>query len=325
MSNLALSAAKLHAREHMTGIWAAIPYPFTPSGELDERGLRHDVDYYCKTLMLDGIFCGGLIGECWSLTLEERERAQAIVLSQISGQTKVIAQTGCSSIRDTVRLTTHAQRHGASYAVIMNPPMNPQDAETTINFMHAVCSSTDLGVALFNTSFSGYALDPETIATLADIPNIVAVKDAQPIEHIAATRKAVAGRILVCDNRETRLLHNMIAHGDHVHMSSFSPLLVQWSGHLAVRDYFCRAEAGDLDGAKAISSSLEPIREIQQRWIWDYTLSKKVPIAAIKYWSELLGMTGGNPRPPLQPLSHDEKSALRRELAGAREAIDARV
>jgi 4-hydroxy-tetrahydrodipicolinate synthase len=309
--------AKAWAREHMTGIWAAVPYPFTADGELDEAGLRHDVDHYCRVLRLDGIFCGGLIGECWALALEERERAQGIVMEAAGGRSQVIAQTGCSSLRDTIRLTRHAQEHGADFAVVMNPPMNPQDADTTVAFMRAVAAATDLGIALFNTSFSGYALAPETIATLADVPNVVAVKDAQPLEHILATRRAVGGRILVCDNREVRLLDNALAHGDRVHMSSFSPLLLQWEGSLRVRDYLAAAVRGDLETARRLSAELEPIRQVQQRWIWDYTTTGRVAIGAIKHWCALLGMTGGSPRPPLQDLTPDEKARLRADLAAA--------
>lgn len=309
--------AKQQAREHMTGIWAAVPYPFDADGEIDEGGLRHDVDHYCRTLRLDGIFCGGLIGECWALTLEERERAQRIVLEQVGGGTQVIAQTGCSSLRDTTQLTTHAQAHGADFAVVMNPPMNPQDPATTIAFMRTVAAATDLGIALFNTPFSGYSLDPETIALLAEVPNIVAVKDAQPVEHIAAVRAAVGDRILVCDNRESRLLRNAIDFGDRVHMSSFSPLLLQWEGSLPVRDYLAAAVRGDIDTAQRLSDALEPLRQVQQRWIWDYTLTRRVAIGAIKYWCELLGMTGGDPRPPLFALTPDEKSRLRADLAAA--------
>jgi len=78
------SEAKAYAREHMRGVWGAIPYPFKSNGELDEGQIRKDVRYYVDRLKLDGLFCGGLVGECWSLTLDERKRGQEIVVSEVA-------------------------------------------------------------------------------------------------------------------------------------------------------------------------------------------------------------------------------------------------
>ena len=56
------SEAKAFGRANLHGIWAAIPYPFTANGDLDEAGLRRDVRKYVDVLKLDGLFFGGLVG-----------------------------------------------------------------------------------------------------------------------------------------------------------------------------------------------------------------------------------------------------------------------
>ena len=70
----ALSPAKQTAFEKVGGLWIAIPTPFTPDLEIDEGLLRKSVDYYIEGLGVDGIFCGGVMGEFWSMTVEERAR-----------------------------------------------------------------------------------------------------------------------------------------------------------------------------------------------------------------------------------------------------------
>src|SRR5215211_5613813 len=106
--------ARGFGKTHMRGIWAAIPYPFTPSGDLDETALRKDIRHYIDVLSIDGFFFGGLVGEFWSLTMEERRRGQQIVVEEAGEMAQVIAQTACFSIRETVALTQHAQAVGAT-------------------------------------------------------------------------------------------------------------------------------------------------------------------------------------------------------------------
>ncbi len=230
------SQAKTFGKTHMRGVWAAIPYPFTQTGELDEAALRKDVRHYVDVLKIDGFFCGGLIGEFWSLTMEERRRGQQIVVEEVGDKAQVIAHTACSSIRETVALTQHAQSVGATYAVIGNPAMNSRHPDHLFEFYRLVCAEVDIAVALFNTNFSGYALSPELVGRLADIGNIFCIKNPQPVEHIAEVRRRVGGKILVCDPTEARWLDNIVTHKDQVFMSSPSPYLLQTAGRLTIRE-----------------------------------------------------------------------------------------
>ena len=63
---MTLSAAKQTAFEKVRGLWVAIPTPFNPGGGLDEPALRRSIDHYIDGLRVDGIFCGGVMGEFWS-------------------------------------------------------------------------------------------------------------------------------------------------------------------------------------------------------------------------------------------------------------------
>ncbi len=309
--------AKKYTREHMKGVWAAIPYPFTGDGEIDEPGLRRDLRSYVDDLKIDGMFIGGLVGEVWSLTMEDRRRGQQIVLDEVNGATQIIAQTVAASIRDTVALTQHAQKLGADFAIMGNPPLNSRHPDVTRNFFEAVCAETDLGVGLFNTPISGYSLSPQQIAELAEIENIICVKDAQPPAHILETRKLAAGKIVLCDPLEANLLDNMLFYGDQVHMSSPAPYLFQTPGNTPIRDYYLAAIAGREEEARRIWATLARVRIIEQKWINAPWSLGYLPKAAIKAWSEMLGLAGGRPRRPIEPLSQAAKDELRRDLIWA--------
>ncbi len=311
------SQAKAFGKTHMRGVWAAIPYPFTQGGDLDEAALRKDIRHYIDVLRIDGFFCGGLIGEWWSLTMEERRRGQQIVVEEVGEKAQVIAHTACPSIRETVALTQHAQTVGATYAVIGNPPMNSRHPDHLVEFFRRVCAEVDIAVALFNTNFAGYALSPELVGRLADIENIFCIKNPQPPEHIAAVRRQVGSRILVCDPTEARWLDNIATHKDQVFMSSPAPYLLQTAGRLTIRDYTRQAMAGDVDAARKTSAALDRARTVVQKWMETPWQNGTLPLAAIKYWSELLGLSGGAPRPPLLPLTPEQKQEVRQDLVAA--------
>ena len=309
--------AKKYTRAHMKGVWAAIPYPFTEDGDLDEAALRKDLRRYVDDLKIDGMFIGGLLGEVWSLTMEERYRGQQIVLDEVKGATQIIAHTVAASIRDTVALTQHAQKLGADFAIMGNPPLNSRHPDVTRSFFETVCAETDLGVGLFNTAISGYLLSPQQIADLAEIENIVCLKDSQPPAHIIETRKLAGDKIVICDPLEANLLDNMLFYGDQVHMSSPAPYLFQTAGSTPIRDYYRAATAGREDEAQRIWATLARARVVEQKWLnapWSLGF---LPTAAIKAWSEMLGLSGANPRLPIKPMTKAQKAELRRDLIWA--------
>ena len=73
--------SKAFARETVKGLWIAIPTPFTADGALDEDVLAASVEHYISALQVDGIFCGGVMGEFWALSIEERRRVHEVVAS----------------------------------------------------------------------------------------------------------------------------------------------------------------------------------------------------------------------------------------------------
>lgn len=281
--------AKKHARDLIRGVWAAIPCPFTRDGGIDEAGLRKDVRHYVDGIKADGLFIGGLVGEVWSLTFEERMRCHEVVLEEVDGRIPVMPHTVAASIRETVALTQHAQEHGAEFVVMANPPMNSRHPSEIESFFEAVCVETDLGVGLFNTIVCGYALTPQQIADLADIENIVCVKDAQPSAHILETRRLVKDRIVMCDPVEGNLLDNMLYYEDRVHYASPTPYLAQVPGRTPVNDYYKAAAAGHWEEARRISTSLARARVIETKWIHAPWSLGFLPLAAVKAWSEFMG------------------------------------
>ncbi len=168
--------AKQAARECFTGLWAATTTPFDSSGVLDADALRGDLDRLTGSLGIDGIFCGGVMGEFWSLAGSERRRVVEITVDGTRGTCPVIAHTGHTSARQAIELTRHAQKAGADFAVLINPYFPPASDEGLYQWFETVAAAVDIGLWLFDTAYSGVSLSLELIERLAAIENICGIK-----------------------------------------------------------------------------------------------------------------------------------------------------
>ena len=301
----------------MTGVWIAIPTPFTKDGgQIDEELLAASVEHYVEALGVDGIFCGGVMGEFWALTLSERMRLHELVAEQVRGRVPLIAQVGHHVLADTVALCDHAQRCGIDFGIAMNPyyPPSPPD-ELVRNWYERLAEATTLPMFLFNTTYSGYTLSPELIAELADLDMICGIKNPQPRDHILRVQELAGDRIVVTDASERQWLELHTEHGIRSLMSTPSLALYQTAGNTPVADYTRRADEGDLPGAREISDALGPARDAFDRWMRAPWVKRRViPIAQLKARLGLMGLPQGPVRPPLVPLSGDEQAELRSDL-----------
>jgi 4-hydroxy-tetrahydrodipicolinate synthase len=316
----ALSSAKELAREKVTGLWIAIPTPFAADGrQIDEEALAGAVDHYIDGLRVDGIFCGGVMGEFWALSLDERKRVHELVARQAAGRVPVMAQVGHHVLSDTVELCEHAIEHGVDFGIAMNPYYPPSPPPESIRaWYEALAGASPLPMFLFNTMYSGYTLSPELIAELADLENVCGIKNPQGLEHLLRVQALAGDRIVVTDASERHWLELHVEHGFQALMSTPALALYQRPGDLPIADYTRLADSGDVEGARALSDRLAPARDAFDRWMREPWLKRKViPIAQLKAWLELLGLPQGPVRPPLVPLTRDEEVALRSDLDAA--------
>ena len=317
MKATAPTSAKALAREKVKGLWIAIPTPFTADGRhVDEDALGASVEHYVTGLLVDGIFCGGVMGEFWALSLDERKRVHELVVRHAGGRVPVMAHVGHHVFSDMVELCGHAVDCGADFGIAMNPyypPSPPRDAVRA--WYEELAAASSLPMFLFNTTYAGYSLSPELIAELADLENVCGIKNPQAMEHLLRVQALAGDRIVVTDASERHWLDLHTEHGFQALMSTPALALYQRPGDLPVFKYTRLATAGDLDGAREISDRLGPARDAFDRWMREPWLERgTIPIAQLKAWLALVGVPQGPVRPPLVPLARDEESALRRDL-----------
>jgi 4-hydroxy-tetrahydrodipicolinate synthase len=308
--------AKRAARECFTGLWAAITTPFDPAGLLDEAALREDLDRLTGSLGVSGIFCGGVMSEFWALSGAERRQLTEVVVERARGRCPVLAHTGHHSAAETIELTRHAAAVGADFAVVINPYYPPASDEGLYQWFEHVCAGVDLGVWLFDTSYSGVTLSTELIGRLAEIDNVVGIKVGRDHARYLDLLARFGDVMLVCSPHEETWLENMTRHGQRVYMSSAAPYLYQTPSWQPMREYTTLALAGETAKASQVAATLDPVRAVASTWLRGK--ARQIDnVASIKAWAGLVGMSGGSVRPPLISLTTAERAALAADLTAA--------
>ncbi|HTU89498.1 MAG TPA: 4-hydroxy-tetrahydrodipicolinate synthase [Gemmataceae bacterium] len=175
--------------EQFAGVTVALVTPFQ-NGDIDFAALRQFVDWHIEQ-GTDCLTPVGTTGESPTLDHEEHERVIVTVVEQARGRIKVVPGTGSNSTREAIRLTRCAQRAGADGALMVGPYYNKPTQEGYFRHFAAVAEACDLPIILYNIpGRTASNILPETIARLAEIPNIVAVKEAtgslDQASHIAS-------------------------------------------------------------------------------------------------------------------------------------------
>ena len=159
------------------GAIVAIVTPFK-DGKVDEEALRRLIDEQIAN-GTDGISPCGTTGESTTLSYEEHDRVIEVTVEAVNKRVPVIAGTGSNSTAEAVRLTKHAWKAGADAALMVCPYYNRPTQEGLYRHYRAIAEEVPIPIVIYNIpGRTGTNLQTETLARLAEIPNIVGVKEA---------------------------------------------------------------------------------------------------------------------------------------------------
>ena len=160
-----------------TGAMVALITPFQ-DGEIDFRTLDELIDFQLES-GIDGIVPVGTTGESPTLSHEEHKKVIERVIKAVGGKVPVIAGAGSNSTEEAIELTAFSKKAGADATLQVDPYYNKPTQEGFYQHFKAIAEEVDLPVVLYDIpGRCGAAMTPDTIVRLAEIENIVAVKEA---------------------------------------------------------------------------------------------------------------------------------------------------
>jgi 4-hydroxy-tetrahydrodipicolinate synthase len=284
--------------EQFAGVTVALVTPFQ-GGEVDFDRLGRLVDWHVEQ-GTDGLAPVGTTGESPTLDHDEHERVIAAVVERAAGRLKVMPGTGSNSTREAIRLTRFARRAGADGALMVGPYYNKPTQEGYYRHFAAVAEAVDLPLVLYNIpGRTGSNILPETVARLAQLPTVVAIKEATGSLDQASQIAALCDlTILSGDDSLTLPLMSVGGRG-----------VVSVVGNLVPRDMMALVRAfaaGRLAEALKWHRRLFPLCR-------DLLGAATNPIP-IKTALKLLGRDSGELRLPLCPMDAAAEGRLRQTL-----------
>jgi 4-hydroxy-tetrahydrodipicolinate synthase len=239
----------------------------------------------------DGVVVVGTTGESPTLSDEEKLRLLDAVLDEIGGEATVIAGTGSNDTAHSVHLTKAATDHGAHGVLVVTPYYNKPSPRGLKAHFEAVAAATDKPVLLYNIpSRCVINLDPELLAELAQVSNIIGVKQANAdLEQARAIVADIGLDLYAGDDNLVRSFAELGGAGG-----------VCVASHLVgarMKEMYDAAVAGDHERARVIDSELADVYE---------TLFFTASPAPLKAALNLLGLEAGGCRLPIADLTENE-------------------
>jgi 4-hydroxy-tetrahydrodipicolinate synthase len=147
----------------------------------------------------DGLVVAGTTGESPTLTKDEKIELYRAVVEEVGGKATVLAGTGSNSTADSIMLTRAAGKVGVDGVMLVVPYYNKPSQEGIYQHFKAIAESTDLPVMIYNIpGRTGVNMLPATVARLAEINNIVAIKEASGnMDQVSELRRLLPDRFAI--------------------------------------------------------------------------------------------------------------------------------
>ena len=286
------------------GIIPAVVTPLTSAGKFSEPAMRKLINYLIDG-GVHGLFITGTTGEFYGLTPEEKRAIYQVTLDETRGRVPIYAGTNGITTRESVMLTQLAEECGLDAVSILTPMFITPTQEQLITHYKTIAANTSLPVLLYNNPpKTGVNLTAPTVAKLAEVPNIVSIKDSSgdltlTAEYIRLTRGIDNFNVLM--GRDT-LIYGALCYGAAGSIASCANVAPRLCA-----DIYDKYMAGDLPGSLEAQFKLAPLRIA-------FTLGT-FP-AVIKESLALLGLDVGPCMDPVGPMNDEEREKVRQVLIG---------
>ena len=268
--------------------------PFDADGAVDYERYR-ELCAYLVDNGSDGVVVSGTTGESPTLSDDERLGLLRTALDAVGDRATVVAGTGTYSTAHSVHLTEQAHEAGAHGFLVVTPYYNKPPPRGIVAHFKAVAAASDRPVMVYNIpSRVVINIEPETMAELAEIPNVTAVKQSNP--DLEQARRIVELGLDLYAGDDNLVLPFVEVGGEGgvcVHTHVVGPQVKEMTG---------RFRAGDIAGARRIDDELAPAYEL---------IGVVTGPIQIKAALNMLGHEVGGLRLPLVEASEDEQAQIR--------------
>lgn len=276
----------------------AVVTPFSPDGSVSYERFRelcaHLVDHGS-----DGVVVAGTTGESPTLSDDERLELFAAAIDAVGDRATVVAGTGTYATAHSVHLTERAHDLGVDGFLVVTPYYNKPPARGIVEHFKAIADVSDRPIVVYNIPGRVVVnIEPETVAELAEIPTVRAVKQAN--DDLEQARRIVAETDLAVYAGDDNLVLPFLELGGVGVISVWAHVV-----GARLKEMISRYRDGDVEGAREINRELEPVYEL---------MTVAVNPLPIKAALGMIGWDVGGVRLPLVEASAEEREQIRAHL-----------
>ncbi len=265
----------------------SIPALITPfaNGKVDEAAFQKFVQWQIDQGSEAVVPCG-TTGESPTLSHEEDMRVTSLCVEVAKGRVPVIAGTGSNNTEEAIALTRHAKQAGADGALVVTPYYNKPTQEGLYQHYKAIHDAVDIPIVIYNIPGRCIVdMSVETMARLAELPNIVGVKDATADLTRPAKTKAAIGKDFAQLSGEDATVVPFLAQGGHGCISVTTNVAPRLCA-----DLHAAWRKGDFAVVERINDRLMPLHQ---------ALFIESSPAPVKFAASLLGLCENRVRLPM--------------------------
>ncbi len=284
----------------ITGSIVALATPMHDNGDIDWENLDRLVEFHIKE-GTDSIVAVGTSGESATLNTKEHCAVMDRVIKTVAGRVPVIAGTGANSTSEAIELTQEAKNLGADACLLVTPYYNKPTQEGLFLHHEAIAKAVDLGQILYNVP-GRTAVDmlPETVARIAEIDQVVGIKEATGDLVRAKQVIDLVGNKIAVYSGDDETAYKLMLMGGHGNISVTANVLPKKMAEL------CRLSlAGKTEEAEALNAELKAMHEVM------FLESNPIPV---KWALHQMGRMTAGIRLPLTPLAEQYRNNLQEVL-----------
>lgn len=283
------------------GSFVAMITPFTKNNKVDEKGIEELVEFHIKN-GTNGIVPCGTTGESPTLSHEEHQRVVEVTIKAVAGRVPVIAGTGSNCTQETLDLTSHAKEAGADGALIITPYYNKPTQKGLYLHFKKIAEEVDLPIIIYNVpSRTGVNMLPETLAELAELKNIIGVKEASAnLDQMTEIIELCGDKITLLSGDDKLLLPVLSIGGKGV--ISVVANIIPYEVSKMIKEF----ENGNYQEAKKIF--LSKVYPLSNAMFYE---TNPIPV---KTSAQLMGLPSGGLRLPMSPMSENNLLKLKADL-----------
>ncbi|MBO5199659.1 MAG: 4-hydroxy-tetrahydrodipicolinate synthase [Clostridia bacterium] len=282
------------------GVATALATPMHEDGSINYDRLKTLIDEQIDAGIPALVICG-TTGESATMTLEEHAEVIRVAIEHTAGRVKIIAGAGSNDTACAIDLAKEAEAAGADALLVVTPYYNKATQNGLVAHYKAIADSVSLPIIVYNVpSRTGVNIKPETYAKMADIENIVAIKEANgDISSVVKTRRLCGDKLDIYSGNDDQVIPLMAMGGKGV-ISVLSNIMPKET--IEMCDLMLK---GDTKAAADMQVELSSIAD---------ALFVEVNPIPVKTAMNLMGMDMGPLRLPMTPMEEGTKAVLVSEL-----------